>query len=368
MASVGTLAAGVAHEINNPLASVITNLDLAVRDAGELVEVAGYTTELLDELNDAREAAERVRRIVKDLKIFSRVDDDTRGPVDVERVLESTLRMAWNEIRHRARLVKDYQKTPLVEANESRLGQVFLNLLVNAAQAIEEGKASRNEIRVKTFIDAQGCVVVCISDTGSGIPESLRSRLFTPFVTTKAPGVGTGLGLSICHRIVTSLGGQIKVDSEVGKGTEFRVILPQAKPDSVVPERASSTPKVAARRRGRILVVDDEPLITKVVRRTLGREHDVEALNSAEEALVRIRAGERFDVILCDLMMPQVTGMDFHEQLTDAFPEQARKMVFLSGGAFTKRARDFLEHVQNHRVEKPIDAQGLKALVNDMLR
>lgn len=368
MASVGTLAAGVAHEINNPLASVMANLDLAVRDAAELVEDVGYTTELLDELNDAREAAERVRRIVKDLKIFSRVDDDTRGPVDVERVLESTLRMAWNEIRHRARLVKDYHKTPLVEANESRLGQVFLNLLVNAAQAIEEGKASRNEIRVRTHVDAQGFVVVSISDTGVGIPESLRSRLFTPFVTTKPAGVGTGLGLSICHRIVSSLGGQIKVDSEVGKGTEFRVVLPQAKPDSVVPESPSTAPKSAPRRRARILVVDDEPLITKVVRRTLGREHEVEALNSAEEALVRIRAGERFDIILCDLMMPQVTGMDFHAELTEAFPEQAKKMVFLSGGAFTKRARDFLESVHNHRVEKPIDAQGLKALVNDMLR
>jgi PAS domain S-box-containing protein len=368
MASVGTLAAGVAHEINNPLASVMANLDLAVRDTEELSESVGFNgSDLLDQLNDAREAAERVRRIVKDLKIFSRVDDDKRDPVDVERVLESTLRMAWNEVRHRARLVKDYQKVPLVEANESRLGQVFLNLLVNAAQAIEEGNASRNEIRVRTYVDAQGWVVVSIADTGTGIPESLRARLFTPFVTTKPAGVGTGLGLSICHRIVSSLGGRISVDSEVGRGSEFKVFLPQAKPDSVVPEPRSSPPTVA-RRRARVLVVDDEPLITKVVRRTLGREHDVEALNSAEEALVRIRAGERFDVILCDLMMPQVTGMDFHAELLRAFPDQASRMVFLSGGAFTKRARDFLESVQNHRVEKPVDAQGLKALINDMLR
>jgi CheY-like chemotaxis protein len=270
-------------------------------------------------------------------------------------------------VRHRARLIKDYQKVPLVDANESRLGQVFLNLLVNAAQAIEEGNASRNEIRVRTYVDAQGWVVVSIADTGTGIPENLRARLFTPFVTTKPAGVGTGLGLSICHRIVSSLGGRIVVDSEVGKGSEFKVFLPQAKPDSVVPEPASSPPTVA-RRRARVLVVDDEPLITKVVRRTLGREHDVEALNSAEEALVRIRSGERFDVILCDLMMPQVTGMDFHAELLRTFPEQAGRMVFLSGGAFTKRARDFLESVQNHRVEKPVDAQGLKALINDMLR
>jgi PAS domain S-box-containing protein len=367
MASVGTLAAGVAHEINNPLASVITNLDLAARDAAELMERTGFTSELIDELNDAREGAERVRRIVKDLKIFSRVDEDKHTAVDVERVLESTLRMAWNEVRHRAQLVKDYQKIPLVEANESRLGQVFLNLIVNAAQAIEEGNASRNEIRVRTYEDAQGFVVVSVSDTGSGIPESMRARLFTPFVTTKPPGVGTGLGLSICHRIVTSLGGHISVDSEPGKGTEFRVMLPKAKPDSLVPE-IKNRPAAMARRRGKVLVVDDEPLITKVVRRTLGREHEVDALNSAEDALCRIRSGERFDVILCDLMMPQVTGMDFHAELERAYPEQAAKMVFLTGGAFTPKAREFLENVQNHRVEKPIDAQGLKALVNDMLR
>jgi CheY-like chemotaxis protein/two-component sensor histidine kinase len=333
----------------------------------ELPDQLDLVNELNDELNDAREGADRVRRIVKDLKIFSRVDEDKLCAVDVERVLESTLRMAWNEVRHRARLVKDYQKIPLVDANESRLGQVFLNLLVNAAQAIEEGDASRNEIRVRTYVNAQGQVVVSVADTGSGIPESLRSRLFTPFVTTKPPGVGTGLGLSICHRIVNSLGGRITVDSEVGKGTEFRVILPPAKPDSLAPELAAP-PSSSARRRGRVLVVDDEPLMTKVVRRTLGREHEVEALTSAEEALARIRRGERFDVILCDLMMPQVTGMDFHAELLRSFPEQAARMVFLTGGAFTPRARAFLEHVHNHRVEKPIDAQGLRALVNDMLR
>jgi PAS domain S-box-containing protein len=367
MASVGTLAAGVAHEINNPLASVITNLDLAARDAGELLQHVGFSSELAEELSDAREGAERVRRIVKDLKIFSRVDEDERGAVDVEHVLESTVRMAWNEIRHRARLVKDYRKVPLVEANESRLGQVFLNLLVNAAQAIDEGNATHHEIRVRTYLGAQGHVVVSVSDTGSGIPEHLRARLFTPFVTTKPRGVGTGLGLSICHRIVTSLGGRIEVDSEPGKGTEFRVMLPRAKPDSLSPELARPV-ALAARRRAKVLVIDDEPLITKVVRRTLSREHEVDALNSAEDALVRIRSGERFDVILCDLMMPQVTGMDFHAELQRGYPDQAAKLVFLTGGAFTQRARDFLEHVQNQRVEKPIDAQGLKALVNDMLR
>ena len=138
--------------------------------------------------------------------------------------------MAWNEIRHRAQLVKDYDKVAPVEANESRLGQVFLNLIVNAAQAIGEGHANMNQIRLRARNESAR-VLVDIEDTGTGIPPEVMSRLFTPFFTTKPPGVGTGLGLSICHRIVTGLGGQITVDSKVGRGTLFRILLPPATVD-----------------------------------------------------------------------------------------------------------------------------------------
>ncbi len=173
----------------------------------------------------AREAARRVRQIVRDLRIFSRSEVDATGPVDLTAVLESTLRMAWNEIRHRARLVKDFEAVPAVEGNESRLGQVFLNLIVNAAQAIPEGRAESNQIRVRLAQAQSGQVEVAITDTGPGIPPEVLQRLFTPFFTTKPPGVGTGLGLSICHKIITSIGGSIEVDTEVGRGTTFRVLL-----------------------------------------------------------------------------------------------------------------------------------------------
>jgi PAS domain S-box-containing protein len=363
MASVGTLAAGVAHEINNPLASVMANLDLALHDA-QAFSSSVQGSELLDELRDAREAAERVRRIVKDLKIFSRVDEDKLGPVDVEQVLESTLRIAWTEIRHRARLEKEYGHPPAVEANESRLGQVFLNLLVNAAQAIGEGDVRGNEIRLRTGVDAAGRVFVSIADSGSGMPPEVQARLFTPFFTTKPVGVGTGLGLSICHRIVSSVGGQIAVESELGRGTEFRVTLRAARSEPVpeAPPRCRDTPST---RRAHVLVIDDEVLITQVVKRTLGREHDVVGLNSAEDALQLLRSGERFDIILCDLMMPQLTGMDFFAELSAFCPEQAARVVFLSGGAFTARAREFLDEVRNPRLEKPIDTAGLRALIHE---
>jgi len=365
MGSVGTLAAGVAHEINNPLASVIANLDLALREVHALSPPT--QGELLDELEDAREAAERVRNIVRDLRIFSRVDEDKRSPVDVERVLDSAVRMAWNEVRHRARLTKEYHRVPAVEANEARLGQVFLNLIINAAQAIDEGAAERNEIRVRLSCDPHGNVVISVGDSGSGMTPAMRSRLFTPFVTTKPPGLGTGLGLSICHRIVTGLGGTITVDTEMGKGTEFRVVLPPS-----VDRPLDPTPVLlgdrASGRRGRVLVVDDEPMITQVVRRTLTKEHDVFTLDNAEDGYARIVAGEWFDVILCDLLMPQWSGMDFHAQLARSYPEQAERMVFFTGGAFTPKAREFLERVHNHRLEKPIDGMELRALINSLVR
>jgi signal transduction histidine kinase len=369
MASVGLLAAGVAHEINNPLAAVLANLDLAHEDAHRLADkpdLPPEMRELLDELGDARHAASRIRDIVRDLKLFSRSEDEKVAPVDVGRALESSLRMATNEIRHRARLVKDLRPVPPVEANDSRLGQVFLNLLVNAAQAIPEGRASANEIRVSTSVSADdGKVVVEISDTGSGIPPEVQKRLFTPFFTTKQVGVGTGLGLSICHRIVTGMGGSIAVESQVGKGTTFRVLLPPATPRFTTTSPMPPVPRQG--RRGRILVVDDEEPVVRAASRILANEHDVAGATQAQVALDRVKNGERFDMILCDLMMPEMTGMELHAELVKIAPDQADAMVFITGGAFTPRARAFLDRVKNERFEKPFNATQLRALVRERL-
>ncbi len=367
MVSVGVLAAGVAHEINNPLAAVMANLDLAVQDAADLESRFGPLGELVEELRDARAGAERVRQIVRDLRVFSRTEEETRGPVDVQAVMESTIRMAWNEIRHRARLVKSYSDVPAVEANDARLGQVFLNLLINAAQAISVGHADKNEIRVAIrAIEASRRVVVEITDTGSGIPPGVLQHLFTPFFTTKAAGVGTGLGLSICQRIVTGFGGEIAVDSEPGRGTTVTVVLPASSSvagAATAPERA-----IGAARKGRVLVVDDEPMICKTVRRTLEGEHEVTTVSRAGEALAAITGGARFDVILCDLMMPELTGMDLHAELQRVAADQAARMIFLTGGAFTPRTRQFLEAVSNLRLEKPFEPAHLRSLVNDRMK
>ncbi len=371
MASVGTLAAGVAHEINNPLAAIVANLELMSRDltaVAKRLQLTDRLHDVFDELADARESADRLRHIVRDLKIFSRAtDEEHRGAVEVERVLESSLRMAWNEIRHRARLLKEYSKVPAVEANEARLGQVFLNLVINAAQAIREGDAEHNQIRVVTRIDARGRVVAEVQDTGSGIPRENLTRIFDAFFTTKPVGVGTGLGLSICHRIITGLGGDLEVESELGKGSVFRVVLPPARKSLPAAPRISAPVPVKARR-GRVLVVDDEPMIATAIGRTLAFEHEVVVSQNAASALERILGGERFDVLLCDLMMPQMTGMDLYAALAEHAPDQAERMVFLSGGAFTTAARAFLDEVPNERLEKPFDTRQLSSLVNERMR
>jgi len=377
MASCGMLAAGVAHEINNPLSVAIANLEFTVetmttvlaeggdRSGSETDAIWGRIADLGDSLGDAREALVRIRDIVRDVKVFSRPHDEITEPVDVRIALDSSSRMAWNEIRHRATLIKDYGNVPLVNANPSRLGQLLLNLIVNAAQAIPEGNAARNEIRLTTRTADNGRAIVEVRDTGSGISKENMEHIFDPFFTTKPIGEGTGLGLSICHRIATELGGRIDVESEPTKGALFRIVLPPARGDGR-PERLMSSPPV--RHGGKVLVVDDEAAICRALQRTLAHHHDVVAMTSAKEALSQIADGRRFDVILTDLMMPDITGMEMYEHLCRIAPDQAERMIFLTGGAFTLRAREFLDAVPNQRIEKPFEAANVLAMIAGLAR
>jgi signal transduction histidine kinase len=386
MASAGTLAAGVAHEINNPLAVAAANLEFVTSnllaivpemralgltegapagDGAWLSWVKGRVDEAEEPLRDMREALVRIRDIVRDVKLFSRSQDEARGPVDVRSVMESSLRMAWNEIRHRAQLIKDYGNIPPVDANEGRLGQVMLNLLINAAQAIPEGSAKTNKIRVSTKPHSGDGVAIEIFDTGNGIPAANLERIFDPFFTTKEVGVGTGLGLAICHRIVTDLGGEMSVESEVGTGTVFRVVLPAWRGTTVADAAAGEAPGAA--RRARILLVDDEVAVGRALQRILSKHHDVTVSNSGREAIARFVSGERYDVIVSDLMMPEVTGMEIHNQLLRMAPDQADRMVFLTGGAFTPIAREFLDAVPNPRIDKPVEMRNLLAVVAGLL-
>ena len=367
MMSIGALATGVAHEINNPLSYVLGNLSYLEESlpAWKSGDTSITTKEVIEAVQEAKAGAERVQRIVRDLQAFSRSDQESIVPMDVRKTLEAALNMAWTEIRFRARLRKQFEDVPPVIANEARLGQVFLNLLLNAAHALQEGKADQNVITVSIHPRGNQALVE-IQDTGPGIPKELLPVVFDPFFTTKPVGVGTGLGLSIAHSIITDLGGTISVDSVLGEGTTFRVALPVAEelgPDATMDIELDDEPQNS----GRILVIDDEPLIANALKRAL-REHDVTIELSGRGAIDRLQTGAAFDLIFSDLFMPDQTGMDVFRWAKANRPDLVDCFVFMTGGLFSVRVHDFLSEVKNDRIEKPFDLQKIRSLVTKRLR
>ncbi len=226
LAALGTMAAGVAHEVNNPLGYLILNLDWISRKLSERPFDLANLDGLTDLLGEARRGAERVATIVRELRSFSRTEGESRHAVDLATVVQSAIRIAGHEIHHRARITTTFGEVAPVWGHEGRIEQVVLNLLLNAAQAMSEASASTNAIHVSVRADGAGRAVLEVADNGAGIPPEILPHIFDPFFTTKPPGVGTGLGLSICHGIVESLGGTVAVHSEPREGTTFRVVFP----------------------------------------------------------------------------------------------------------------------------------------------
>jgi two-component system NtrC family sensor kinase len=366
MISMGSVAAGVAHEINNPLTYVLGNLQLLGRHLGGMeAELGKARVEMLKKcIDEALDGTERVRAIVRDLRGFTRPTDQEQTAVDIRQVLETSVRIVGNEVRHKARLVRDYQEIPLVDANELRLAQVFVNLLVNASQAMEEGTAAQNEIRLHTRTDSRGWAVVEVHDTGRGIPVDLRERVFEPFFTTK-PGRGTGLGLSISRTIVDDLGGEIQIGSATTRGTVFSLAFPPAQRASAAAPRAQAVVPAALQD---ILVVDDEPRVGQMLKRLLDRDYKVTTVTNIAQALELVAAGRDYDAIICDLMMPEGTGMDLHARLRELAPALSRRMLFVTGGAFTAGAEEFLKRPDIHSLEKPITFDQLRTALAGLRR
>lgn len=362
MQSIATLAGGMAHEINNPLGFIAFNLE---NIQGELRAGTDRWREVDAMLGEAREGVQRIQSIVRSVSLFARRTEDLRILLPLGRVIDTALSAVGPELRHRARIVLDTVDAPMVRANETRLVQVFVHLLRNACAAIPEGRANEHEIRIAARPEGRHAIVE-IADTGHGIPPGEAARVFDPFYTTRAIAGGTGLGLSICHGIVQSLGGEIAVRSELGVGTVFQIRLP-AEPLDLAPQ-APLKRVVRATRRGKVLIVDDEAAFAGSLQRLLGRHHDVTVLRSGRDALAQIRSGTRFDAILCDLMMPEITGMELHARLLELAPEQADRMLFVTGGAFTVAAQHFLERLRTPWFEKPCSIDDLRAAVDALVR
>jgi PAS domain S-box-containing protein len=396
LTSMGTLAAGVAHEINNPLTYILHNIESLSEDLPKLasaitrilrtvrVELGAETlTELLgtdapmvepallsDMAECAREAlagTERIKTISRAIGTFSRVESNERSRVDLNYAIECATTMALTVIKFRAKLVVDYAKLPPIWASEGKLSQVFLNLLINAAHAIEEGNVQNNRIEISTW--ARGDDVFAeVKDTGRGISVADLTRIFDPFFTTKSAGVGSGLGLPICRNIVTEFGGDINVYSELGKGTRFTVRLPIRRGASQAPPPAPAivAPEVA-NAHGRVLMIDDEQPILTMLAQLLVDDHQVATAATGEAAKTILTYDQSFDVILCDLMMPGLSGMDLHAWLAVEYPALAQRVVFVTGGAFTRAASEYLAGIANLRIEKPYEKASLKRLVAELV-
>jgi PAS domain S-box-containing protein len=370
LAAFDTLVAGVAHELNNPMTYALAGVEVTLRRLR--MRAANATQDVddgiaLEALDRALSGLNRMREIVRNLVTFAHGDPEAPSIVDVRAVLESAIQLAWHQIRHRARLDKDLAEVPPVKVNVVRLGQVFLNVLVNAAEAIPEGRADHHRVHVVTRAEDDGTVIIEIADTGAGIPTEALPRIFDPFFTTKSPGAGTGLGLSIAHGIVRDMGGQISVESAVGQGTMVRVELPCARAWKLSTGSMKAIAPVK-RERGRVLVVDDEARVGDAIALTLHDEYDVTAVRSGQEALNRLAAGESYDVVLCDLLMPVMTGMELYAELLRVAPGVASSVVFITGGVCTPRAHAFIASVANPCVQKPIDAKELRELVRNRTR
>lgn len=361
LASIGMLVAGVAHEVNNPIAYVLAGLQFAGKEllsAIAAIETGRALTDAADleaihqAITEAEAGVTRVRQLARALTGVSRPDDEAIELLDVRAALDRAITVVKSELRQRARLEREFHQVPLVRASASRLEQVFLNLLINAAQAIPEGSIASNVVRVVVCAnDDSSRVTIEVRDTGAGISPENFGKIFGPFFTTKKESHGTGLGLAISRDIVRSLGGELSAASELGRGSTFKINLPAASPLGG-DEQAI-----------RILVIDDEEKIGGAFARMLEPEHEVVACIGVEDALRRLSIGEQFAVIFCDVMMPGGGGRRFYERIAELAPELLPSVVFMTGGAFTSDAREFLESIPNRTLQKPLDAEVLESII-----
>lgn len=379
LAAIGRLAAAVAHEVNNPATFILSNFGIINKRMSKLRETILPMLEdddqraevermfkSIDELSkENRAGLERITTVVRDLGVFSRMDTDEVEKVNVNRLLEGVVKLAHNDLRHRAEIELDLDPAvPEILAARGRLGQTFTNILVNAAEAIGEGPVSENKIRVQTRL-VDDHIDIEITDTGGGIAPEHIDHVFDPFFTTKASGEGTGLGLAICLEIVQAHRGEISVKSAVDRGTTVRVSLPL---DTgfiapVATEEFESEPE-HERLRPRILFIDDEKQLLHSFAEALEDLYDIVGAATGEAAMDIVRLDDDFDVVLCDVQIPGVDGIELYQEIRRIRPDLASRFVFLTGGAFTDRARQFLATTTLPVLEKPMSPEQLASFID----
>ncbi len=390
MRSLGQMTAGVSHEINNPLAALLPCLELlserfqsvrqvlSVQSARSAEHPAGLADARVERalldipelLMDAQAAGRQIKAVVAEMRFFAHPGESKGERAQLDAVLNEAIALASREVRYKARLEQDFDYTPTLVIDRGLLSQAVLNVLINASQAIDQATGDDDWIRVKTY-RSEGGVAIEISNSGPPIPEDLTLKVFEPFYTTKEPGAGVGLGLSIAYETVRRHGGFIEVVR--GTPTTFKIWLPldtgkglASVPPLTVPQSEGPL-SLRERTPARVLIVDDERLVRNGFRRVLDRRYEVALADGGEQALELI-AEHEFDVILCDLLMPQMTGMQLYQRVLATKPEAAERFAFLTGGTACAEARDFLQHVTNPRAFKPLDNDELLNFVERAVR
>lgn len=363
LATLGHLAVGAAHEISEPLSVALTNLawlqeQLAESPRRGPARRGPGGDELTGALGEATAAAQRVTRIVRDLRDLAEERASAFGGADLVPVLRRVQRLLDHEVRARAQLRVELPDGPLLtSAAEPKLGQLFAGLVLFAARSVEEGRAESNELHVTARAEDQA-LVVDVRDTGRGLPPEALEHLFDPFHGDAVRPAGRPApSLAVCLAQAKALGGDLTVESTEGRGTTYRVVLPQAG------DEARLSLGEGRRVRPRVLLVDDEPLVCASLYRVLSRRVDLATHTSPRQALAAVRSGEPFDAVLCDLMMPEMSGVAFLQELWRLRPALAPKLVFLTGGAFTPAAREALHRLPNARLQKPCTAAELMAVL-----
>lgn len=358
LASIGELAAGVAHEINNPL----TYLSLGLTQIERQLSQPGFDAELVrTRIGQSLDASQRIAKVVRELGAFARDADEVR-PVRIRDAVAAAIAIARHQVEHRARLEVSLDTDAVVQGDAGRITQVFVNLLVNAAQAIPEGIVDTHTIAV-TSRDENDQTLVTVSDTGRGIPAESLGRIFDPFFSTKTAGEGSGLGLAISFKIVRSLGGTIKVASVPGQGTRFDVRFPR-RTDLLA---RSLTPRPFVRTGGkRVLIVDDDVLVARSLGEVLVT-HDVTYASSGVAARELLERGDRFDLVICDLMMPVMGGPELYAWVREHRGELCERFLFVTGGAFTAEVKAFsIAHV-DRLIAKPLNALMIERAIAQVL-
>lgn len=384
--SVGQVATSIAHEINNPISYVLASqghlrdklvhvdrlCTMIVKGASneelraELARAGGdaFAADLLQTADDVRDGAERVRDILRDTRLLA-LNDDRPISFDVNEALRSALRVVAAEIRHKAVIHTKLGDGLIVLGSVGQIAQVFVNLLVNAAEAFCDGAKNTIDIESKSVGNH---VVINVRDNGPGIAPEHLPRVFDSFNTTKT-GPTAGLGLPISRDIVRGHGGEMFVESHLGRGATFSIVLPMvARPRSIPPTAPPVSEKAVTSARLRLMFVDDEPNILRSYGRLFSAAHDVVLAEDGQSALAALRENPDFDLIVCDLSMPTMSGMRFHAEVAALAPSLLPRIVFATGGSTQRDIEQFLATITNLVLEKPFDMRVLRRLVAGLQR